>query len=116
MTPPTCAIRPVIAAPIHAPTAAQASTPAAPAMTSGSPAPRQSAITTVPSAIAEPTDRSIPAEMMTTVAPTAAVPTIAVWSSIRRWLSQPQKLSPSRTANSDQMAARPSSGPRRPKA
>ena len=54
---------------------------------------RQTAMTTVHIAMLDPTDRSIPPEMMMTVAPSAAVPTTAVFSRMICRLSSVRKCS-----------------------
>ena len=67
----------------------------------------------VPKAIDDPTERSIPPEMMIRVAPIAAVATTVDCSRMRRWLGQPTKLPPTTTAKSPQTKISPMSGPSR---
>ncbi len=75
---------------------------------------RNQAMTTVLSATIEPTDKSMPPEMMTSVIPSAAMPTMVVWRAMVSRLRDERKLSGPMIANSAKTAIRPSSGPNRP--
>ncbi len=66
---------------------------------------------TVTRAMIDPTERSIPPEMMISVMPRAAEPTIAVWRAMVSRLFEDQKLSGPMIANSEKISTRPASGP-----
>ncbi len=72
---------------------------------------RTSATTIVPKAIAEPTERSMPPEMMMSVAPMAAVATTVACSRMRRWLCHSMKSDPTEAAKSPQTKMSPIRGP-----
>ncbi len=106
-------IFPTTKVPITAPTRTPVPMPASAATPGECPARSAIAETIVPSAIVEPTERSMPPETMISVAPIAAVPTTAVWRSIKRWFAAETKSPPARAAKRSQAATRPRAGPAR---
>ena len=72
------------------------------------------AITTVHKAIVEPTERSIPPEMMIKVIPSAAIPTTALWSSIISKLFSVRKVFGLRKAKTKNTKHKPKTGPNLP--
>jgi len=73
---------PAIAAPLARPMSPPAATPAATTAAGLQPRWIRSAPTTLVSAMAEPTDRSMPPLMMTMVIPSEPIATITVWVKI----------------------------------
>ena len=103
----------VMRMPLASPQAAAAATPPSADRSGLTSRLSNSAMTTVLSAMIEPTERSMPAATMTMVMPRAAVQTIAVCRAMSSRLTGRKNCGPMSSANTAQTKRRPSSGPPR---
>ena len=103
--------RPVMSTPLATPHNAAATIPPSAAMPGPASALNRTAITTVVSATTEPTDKSMPADTITIVMPSAVVQTIAVCRAMSSRLAPLKKRGPISEPKMMETNSKPMSGP-----
>ena len=102
---------PVISTPFISPHSAPAAIAPAAATSGHDPSRSSCAVTTVLSAMTDPTDKSIPPATITIVMPSAATHTIAVWRAMSSRLAGLKNCGPMRIPNSNATSASPARTP-----